>query len=124
MCCDDLDFTLELENIRIPNPVPKRYNGETFVATLTHKETGQFCRSNVTLGDFTGPELFCQNDTVLCSDPRVFDPKNNLFGKPEVIAVCDEQYTLKVKEYEYVDGEDDRSEEHTSELQSRGHLVC
>ena len=107
MCRDDFDFTLELGNIRIPNPVPKRYNGETFVATLTHKETGQFCRSNVTLGDFTGPELFCKNDTVLCSDPRVFDPKNNLFGQPEVIADCDEQYTLKVNEYQYVNVEDD-----------------
>lgn len=107
MCREDFEFTLELKNMKIPNPVPKRYNGETFVATLTHKETGQFCRSNVTLGDFTGPELFCKNDTVLCSDPRVFDPKNNLFGQPEVIADCSESYTLKVNEYQYVDVEGD-----------------
>lgn len=106
-CEDDFEFTLELENLSIPNPVPKRYNGRTFVATLTHKQTGQFCRSNITLGDFSGPRLICKNDTVLCSDPRAYDPKNILFGRPEVIADCNENYTLKVNEYKWVNVEND-----------------
>lgn len=106
-CLDDFDFTLELENLTVPNPVPKQYNGRTFTATITHKETGQFCRSNITLGDFSGPRLICRNDTVLCSDPRAYDPKNNLFGKPEVIADCNENYTLKVNEYKWVNVEND-----------------
>ena len=106
-CEDDFEFTLELENLTVPNPVPKQYNGRTFIATITHKETGQFCRTNLTLGDFSGPRLICKNDTVLCSDPRAYDPKNNLFGKPEVIADCNENYTLKVNEYKWVNVEND-----------------
>ncbi|MBY5959809.1 T9SS type A sorting domain-containing protein [Membranicola marinus] len=106
-CLDDFEFTLELENLTIPNPVPKRYNGRTFKATITHKETGQFCRSDITLGDFSGPRLICKNDTVLCSDPRAYDPKNNLFGQPEVIADCNENYTLKVNEYKWVNVDND-----------------
>ena len=106
-CMDDFEFSLELENTVVPNPVPKRYNGRTFKATLTHKETGQFCRSNITLGDFSGPRLICKNDTVLCSDPRAYDPKNNLFGKPEVLADCNENYTLKVNEYKWVNVDND-----------------
>ena len=106
-CEDDFEFTLELENLTVPNPVPKQYNGRTFIATITHKETGQFCRSNITLGDFSGPRLICQNDTVLCSDPRAYDPKNNLFGQPEVLADCNENYTLKVNEYKWVNVDND-----------------
>ncbi len=106
-CLDDFEFTLQLENLTVPNPVPKQYNGRTFEATITHKETGQFCRSNITLGDFTGPRLICKNDTVLCSDPRAYDPKNNLFGKPQVIADCNENYDLRVNEYKWVNVEND-----------------
>lgn len=101
-CLDDFEFTLEMENFIVPNPVPKTFNGREMTATITHKETGQFCRTKITLGDFSGPRLIAKNDTVLCSDPRAYDPKNNLFGQPEVIADCNERYTLKVNEYKWV----------------------
>ncbi|WP_236975564.1 T9SS type A sorting domain-containing protein [Membranihabitans maritimus] len=105
-CLDDFEFTLVVDNFELPNPVPQQFRGREIRATIRHKETGITCSSTLILEDNSAPELVCSNDSILCSDPRAYDPTNIEFGAPEVIPGCNEKYELKVNEYEWVDVDD------------------
>src|SRR5690554_5776812 len=53
--------------------------------------------------------------------PPAHDPGQGVYGKPATVAACCPQKRQKT---DWFQGFRSRSEEHTSELQSRPHLVC
>src|SRR5690606_15014840 len=62
--------------------------------------------------------------TYCMSEDMVFAPRAQILSLEELYAVADAFISLGVKRIRVTGGEPLRSEEHTSELQSREKLVC
>src|SRR5690625_6572299 len=86
------------------------FNGKRYDSDVTVEFTEDFSLSLFPFGIFSGrADLFYRNERFAYADPSGFHPVPAFFAD----LLIPERLPLP-----------SRSEEHTSELQSRGHLVC
>lgn len=102
-CANSFEVRLFVDDdIPVANPVGIQYLGQVITAHVIHPPTGRTCVSRILFKDGTAPELFCENDTTICSDPAAWNPFDTSFKEPYAIDNCDEQVEVMPEGYEWV----------------------
>ena len=85
--CNPSEFTIEISDLsgnQFGNLLDCSMIGQLLIATVTHISTGNYCESNITVGDHFRPSIFCRDTTILCIEST--DPAD--MGFPTVMDNC------------------------------------
>lgn len=107
-CANSFEVKLFIDDdIPIANPVGIEHLGQVISAHVIHPPSGRTCISKVLLKDGTPPELFCENDTTICSDPRAWNPFDTSFKEPLAVDNCSGVVPVEPEGYEWIQLIDD-----------------